>query len=268
MRWDSPPVLVVIGTLAVHTLLLTAGDAIATYNKYEPEPPVVFETFDIAPPEVPPTPPPPPLTPPDVKPPDPAPPPVAAPPARVRTSTPRPATPAPPIDPPLAPANASPDPNAGGSEPTIPMQDLGPAAHGTGAAVGGPVRHGHGGHGAGRGSGEGAGSGEGVAPPVPMSVASIKTRALPRGDYSYFGAGKDYPAEAKTLAIEGVIKVRLLVDAGGKVSSATLLGKLGHGLDELALRYAHAIVFEPARDTDDHPVASVVVWTFQFTLPR
>ncbi len=259
--------LVVIGTLAVHTLLLTAGDAIATYNKYAPEPPVVFETFDIVEPE--PPRPPPPLTPPAVTPPAPTLPPVAPPPpAPVRASTSRPATPAPSFDPPLAPANPNPDPNAGGSEPSLPMPDLGPAAHGTGAAVGGPIRHGHGGHGTGNGSGDGAGSGEGVAPPVPMSVATIKTRALPRGDYSYFGAGKDYPAEAKALAIEGVIKVRLLVDAGGKVSSATLLGKLGHGLDELALRYAHAIDFEPARDTDDHAVASIVVWTFQFTLPK
>jgi hypothetical protein len=42
--------------------------------------------------------------------------------------------------------------------------------------------------------------------------------------------------------------------------------KLGHGLDELAHRRAGEIEFEPARDTDDKPVASVVVWTFNFRL--
>ena len=257
--------LVVIGTLAVHTLLLTAGDAIATFNTYAPEPPVVFETFDIVEPEPPPTPAPPPATPPKVQPPDLAPLPVSPqPPARVRTSTPRAAIPAPPIDVPEAPPN----PNAGGSEPNIPMADLGPAALGKGAAVGSLAGKGHGSHGTGSGSGAGEGSGSGAAPPVPMSVATIKTRAIPRGAYDYFGAGKDYPAEAKSLAIEGDIKARLLVDARGSVATVTLLNRLGHGLDELAERYARAIAFDPARDTDDHAVASVVVWTFHFTLPR
>jgi TonB family protein len=62
--------------------------------------------------------------------------------------------------------------------------------------------------------------------------------------------------------------VRLVVDATGKVAQAKLLGKgLGHGLDELALARARAIEFVPAKDSDDQPVASVVVWTFTFTLP-
>ena len=52
------------------------------------------------------------------------------------------------------------------------------------------------------------------------------------------------------------------------MKSAVLLNKLGHGLDELALARARQIEFEPARDTDDHPVTSVVVWTFNMTLPK
>ncbi len=83
-----------------------------------------------------------------------------------------------------------------------------------------------------------------------------------------FEAGKDYPAEAKRLGIEGDLRVRLLVDATGHVATATLLGSLGHGLDELALAQAQRIEFEPAIDTDDKPTASVVVWTFHFTLPK
>jgi protein TonB len=101
-----------------------------------------------------------------------------------------------------------------------------------------------------------------------MSVATIKTRALPKGDFSYFDASKDYPPEARSLGIEGVIRVRLVVDAEGFVKSAVLLNKLGHGLDELALERAKKIQFEPARDTDEKPVSSVVVWTFNMTLPK
>ena len=143
--------------------------------------------------------------------------------------------------------------------------DLAPAATGVGVAVGARTT-GHVGRG-GHGGGTGAGTGTGSAAGAPMSVATIKQRALPRGDYSYQEA-KDYPEEAKQLGIEGKIRVKLVVDEHGAVTSAVLLNRLGHGLDELALRRANAIVFDPARDTDDHPVTSVVVWTFDMTLPK
>lgn len=127
-------------------------------------------------------------------------------------------------------------------------------------------RIGQGGTGTGTGAGSGAGSGE--APPPPVSVATIKQRALPKGDYGYFDAGRDYPAGARQRGIEGVIRVRLVVDDQGKVKSAVLLNKLGYGLDELALERSKKIEFVPAKDTDDKPVTSVVVWTFNMTLPK
>ncbi|MEO7732030.1 MAG: TonB family protein [Kofleriaceae bacterium] len=97
------------------------------------------------------------------------------------------------------------------------------------------------------------------------SPSSIKTRALPKG---YYGYVREYPAEARALGIEGDIRVRLLVDEQGKVKTKVLLNRLGHGLDELALQRVAEMVFEPAKDTDDKPVASLVVWTFHMTLPR
>ena len=101
-----------------------------------------------------------------------------------------------------------------------------------------------------------------------MSVATIKTRALPKADYAYLGIGKDYPTEARTLGIEGDLRVRLIVDEHGKVKSRVLLNKLGHGLDELAMQRAGEIEFEPAKDSNDQPVTSVVVWTFHMTIPK
>lgn len=89
--------------------------------------------------------------------------------------------------------------------------------------------------------------------------------ALPKGDYGYVG---EYPAAARALGIEGDIRVRLLVDDQGKVKTKTLLNRLGHGLDELALQRVTEMEFEPARDSDEKPVASVVVWTFHMTLPK
>jgi protein TonB len=129
-------------------------------------------------------------------------------------------------------------------------------------------RVGRGGTGGGTGAGTGTGTGASEAPPAPMSVATIKKRALPKGDYGYFDAGKEYPAEARQLGIEGAIRVRLVVDAQGKVTQATLVNKLGHGLDELALRRAKQLEFTPAVDTEDRAVSSIVVWTFNMTLPK
>jgi TonB family protein len=126
-------------------------------------------------------------------------------------------------------------------------------------------RIGRGGTGTGTGTGSGAGSSDA---PKPASIATIKKQAMPKGDFGYIDAAKEYPAEAKSLGIEGTIRVRLLVDQTGTVKSASLLNRLGHGLDELALAKAKQIEFEPARDTEDRPVSSQLVWTFQMTLPK
>jgi TonB family protein len=122
--------------------------------------------------------------------------------------------------------------------------------------------------GTGTGTGSGSGSGSAVEAVRPVSVATIKTAAKPKGDFAYFDDAKRYPEEAKQLGIEGAIKVQLIVDETGKIKRTRLLTKLGHGLDELALEHAGQLAFEPARDTDDRPVASVVVWTFHMTLPK
>lgn len=263
MRWDSPFVLATAGTLALHLIAVTAGDAIVVTHPpsaWTPAPHV--ELVDIEPPAVLKPPPPPPAPEPptpvpadDVKP---APRPQAARAvARQIRSAPEPAPPA-----------ATDVPVPSGGDEVVHMDDIAPAATGVGVAVGkrSTGRIGRGGAGGGTGAGSGSGSADEVAKPV--SVATIKTRALPRGDYAYFDAGKDYPPEARALGIEGAIRVRLVVDEQGKVKSQVLLNKLGHGLDELALRRAAEIAFDPAKDTDDRPVTSVVVWTFNMTLPR
>jgi len=255
---------VVIGTVLVHVVLLTLLDIGGTWARrhpIEPEPdPIELEDTPPPPPPPPqakaPPPPPPPVKAPEVK----APPPPSH---HVATAPPRAAEPAHPATPNEPPPDPSQPPVPGGGQDAYRLPD-GPTG---GIAV--PVGHGHGTGGTGRGTGGGSGDAQGSGTaPVAVSVAAIKVKAKPRGDYSYFGAGKDYPPEAKQLGVEGVIRVRLLVDATGKVKSRTLLNKLGHGLDELALERAKKIVFDPAKDTDDKPVSSVVIWTFNMTLPK
>ena len=252
------------GTLAIHLMLIVAGDAFVVYNPPRHERPAPhIEVVDI---EMPPVvkPPPPPL--PEIKQPEPV---VPEPPtaqktvARVQTRPQTRAVEPPPTD----PVPVTTDEPAGGDQ-VVQLENVAPGATGVGVAVGKRTSQRVGRGGDGGGTGGGAGSGSADAPPPPHSVATIKKRAMPKGDYGYWKAGKDYPAEARQLGIEGKILVRLVVDDTGKVRSTVLVSKLGHGLDELAMARAKDLTFEPAIDTDGNPVSSVVVWTFDMTLPK
>jgi periplasmic protein TonB len=267
VRLDSPFVLATAGTLALHLLFVVGGDALIVLfpSPPPPEPAPRVELVDLEPPPVlePPPPPPEPLVEPEVAPVPDLPP--ESPPPEPRPQV-RP-TALPPQTTELPPAS-DPDPSPAGGAPVVAMPDIAPAAHGVPVARGPRTTGAVGRGGTGTGTGSGTGGGAAADPVQPVSVATIKTRALPKGDFSYFDASKDYPPEARQLGIEGQIRVRLIVDEHGKVGSAVLLNKLGHGLDELALTRARSIEFEPARDTEDRPVRSVVVWTFNMTLPK
>jgi protein TonB len=263
VRADSPIALALIGTMSVHLLLFTATDAVSTLTRHLPEPAPHLELIDIdepAPPPPPPAPPPPPDKAPDAT----------------------------PVDKPVSP-HPTPQVHSTATQPPVetphpsqPPSDTPPVPGALGAdgvdrgwsnedGQTGP-RDAHGirppGTGSGHGSAGGDGTGSAPAPPAPPSIATIKRRALPKGDYGVLEAGKNYPDEARRLGIEGDLRVRLVVDVTGHVTTATLLGHLGHGLDELALQQARAIEFDPAIDTDDKPTTSVVVWSFHFTLPK
>ncbi|HUJ61381.1 MAG TPA: TonB family protein [Kofleriaceae bacterium] len=259
MRWDSPFVLAAAGTIAIHLMFAVVADALVFTHPVQPDtPPPKVKLVDVRVVK----PPPPPR---HVEPPKAALPRPVAPVHHVSKAVAH-AEPSPPVAPPPPPPSA-PVPDTGGG-PVLAMNDIAPAAEGVAVARGtsGGREVARGGSGGGTGAGSGRGSADEV--PKPMSVATIKVRAMPRGDYSYFDAAADYPLEAKQLGVEGTIRVRLVVDDHGKVKSRTLLNKLGHGLDELALARAAAIEFTPALDSDDHPVASVVIWTFTMTLPK
>jgi protein TonB len=255
--WDSPFVLAASGTLAIHLLLAVAADAIVVTHPLHPNPPPPrFELFEVKLER--------PKPPPPVKHDDPKPEIKTTPSPQARVATPHVSS-----APPPRPSDPPPPPDSivqPGGAPTIAIPDLAPSATGVAVAKG-PRTTGAIGQG-GTGNGVGSGNGGGAGGDKPVSVATIKTRAMPRGDFSYYDLGKDYPAAAKQLGIEGDIRVRLVVDENGRVTSRVLLNRLGHGLDELALERAGKIEFTAARDSEDRAVSSVVVWTFHMTLPK
>jgi len=70
-----------------------------------------------------------------------------------------------------------------------------------------------------------------------------------------------YPEEALEAGVEGRVTVQFVVDEQGRVMNPEVLGaKLGHGLDEEALRCAKKLRFEPGKE-NGKPVK------VQFTLP-
>ncbi len=257
-------VIVLLGTATLHTAAGVGLGALPGQQAARPAP--QLEMVDIEPP--PPAPAAPPVAPdPEPAAPTPPPTPTAPPPPAPRaprvtqpTTTPSPTTPT--VDEPATPA-------AGGG-PVIKLDNLAPPGRGVAVAPGPRTvgRVGKGGKGGGDGRGTGSGTAAGAPPAQPVSIAVLKTRARPRRGQDYIDMDKDYPAEARRLGIEGQIKVRLAISAEGKVTQRKLLTRLGHGLDELALRSADQLEFDPATDSDDRAVASTEVWTFTFTLPR
>jgi TonB family protein len=257
VRWDSPFVLATAGTLALHLLLLVGADAVVLTHPLHLDPPSPHvQLIDV---KIVPHRDPPPIHRDEPKPV------VKAEPVHARAAVRAAPVEAQPeqVTVPVAPPDPGPAPAEGGDGPVVAMDDLAPSATGVAVAKQAGGGGGRSGTGTGTGTGTGAGSGSGA----PVSVATIKQLALPKADYGYM-LSKDYPAEAKRLGIEGVIKVRLVVSADGKVTDARLLDHLGHGLDELALAQARGFEFTPARDGEDRAVASVVVWTFRMTPPK
>jgi protein TonB len=118
---------------------------------------------------------------------------------------------------------------------------------------------GAGSEGAGSGGGAGAGNGNGRgavdlhAPPVPIDASSA--RVLP------------YTEAALHARISGDVVLSLQIDAQGAVTGATVMKRLGHGLDEIAIDVAKRFRFRPARDVTGAPTAGRVSWRFHFAPP-
>lgn len=71
--------------------------------------------------------------------------------------------------------------------------------------------------------------------------------------------------EMRENKIEGVIKVKILVDVDGKVKKAIALNDLGYGSKDIAVKSCFAMEFYPAK-RDDKPVAVWIVIPIRFVL--
>lgn len=74
-----------------------------------------------------------------------------------------------------------------------------------------------------------------------------------------------YPPEARKNNIEGLVVLEILIDAQGKVRSATLIEGPGYGLNEAALKAIYAFEFTPAL-VDEKPVPVKIRYGYRFVL--
>jgi TonB family protein len=75
-----------------------------------------------------------------------------------------------------------------------------------------------------------------------------------------------YPQAAVDDGVEGVVALRLTIDAGGNVIDAQVIEPLGHGLDEAATRAALQFRFKPAR-RGANAVPARIRYHYSFKLP-
>jgi periplasmic protein TonB len=68
-----------------------------------------------------------------------------------------------------------------------------------------------------------------------------------------------YPRKAQEAEIEGIVRVRVTVDEGGRVIATQVLTGLGYGLDEVAVDAVKKLAFEPATRCGRAIIGSVVL---------
>lgn len=76
-----------------------------------------------------------------------------------------------------------------------------------------------------------------------------------------------YPQDARTLGIEGSVRLSVDIDERGKVVGVRVLRRAGHGFDEKALQAMKQFLFSPARRAgDNRAVPYTLAYDFTFSL--
>lgn len=125
-------------------------------------------------------------------------------------------------------------------------------------APGKPAPNSKPGDGDGSGSGFGSGSGDGQERGVPVTPPRVVSAPQPK-----------YPGAARSAGIEGVVGVRILVSAEGKVEEARVVRSSGNAaLDDSALSAVYKWRFSPAKDKFGQKARCYVTQGIRFDLRK
>lgn len=112
------------------------------------------------------------------------------------------------------------------------------------------------GSGSGTGTGDGVGAGEGRG--VPVTPPRVLSAVQPK-----------YPSSARSAGVEGVVGVKMLVNASGKVENAFVVRSSGNAaLDEAAVAAVYKWRFSPAKDKFGQKAPCYVTQGIRFDLKK
>ncbi len=80
------------------------------------------------------------------------------------------------------------------------------------------------------------------------------------------GLGVSYPQRARSRGIQGRVMLSFIVNTEGKAESIEVLSGIGHGCDRAAIRAIKRAKFQPGKDSDGNPVASIMSLPINFRL--
>jgi protein TonB len=96
----------------------------------------------------------------------------------------------------------------------------------------------------------------------PVDDESIDDLAVPS-----IKVNPDYPEVAKRMGIGGRVHLKIGVDRHGNVRSARVIGRVGYGMDEAALKAIWLHKFHPSKNSKGEPVDSVLTYDIVFQPP-
>lgn len=106
-------------------------------------------------------------------------------------------------------------------------------------------------------------------PPAVLRLATIVNRSSAQDEEPTVRempkVNDEYPEEARQANVDGVVKLRITVDAQGRVTDAVVVTGLGYGLDEEAVRRVKRFTFNPGT-RKGQAVATTTNFNIRFAL--
>jgi protein TonB len=96
----------------------------------------------------------------------------------------------------------------------------------------------------------------------PVDDESIDDLAVPS-----VKVNPDYPEMARRMGIGGRVHLKIGVDRHGNVRSARVIGKVGYGMDEAALKAIWLHKFHPSKNSKGEAVDSILTYDIVFQPP-
>lgn len=103
------------------------------------------------------------------------------------------------------------------------------------------------------------------APAEPYRGALVSVAAVDQAPRRLGECEAEYPPLARSQGIEGRVRLRLRIEADGRVGKVELLSGVGSGLDEAAMHAMRRCRFSPAKVAKE-PVTTEITYTYAFVI--